>query len=162
VDTVQLAERVIAFINAERPDATVVDGDGLGAGVVDQLRYRGFRDNVFEFHGGSRAHDSDAYFNRRAECWGLMAAWLKSGAEIPDDAELEVDLTGPQYGYSSKQQIQLEKKEDMKARGLASPDLGDCLAMSFSVTVQPRQLRPVDPEEERIAALLRNGGGTWM
>lgn len=49
---------------------------------------------------------------------------LKAGAQIPDDPELEVDLTGPQYGYSNKSQIQLEKKEDMKARGLASPDLG--------------------------------------
>ena len=51
-------------------------------------------------------------------------------------------LTGPQYGYSSKQQIQLERKEDMKARGLASPDCGDVLAMTFAVNV----LRPRDPE----------------
>ena len=42
-----------------------------------------------------------------------------------------------QYGYSAKSQIQLEKKEDMKARGMASPDLGDMLAMTFSVTVAP-------------------------
>ena len=40
---------------------------------------------------------------------------------------------------SAKQQIQLERKEDMKSRGLASPDLGDCLAMSFAVKVAARQ-----------------------
>jgi len=45
-----------------------------------------------------------------------MCDWLKAGAEIPDDPEVEVDLTGVQYGYSPKQQIQLEKNEDMKAR----------------------------------------------
>jgi len=35
----------------------------------------------------------------------------------------------------------------MKARGLASPDLGDCLAMTFSVTVQPQKRYDIDPEE---------------
>jgi hypothetical protein len=31
--------------------------------------------------------------------------------------------------------IQLEKKEDMKKRGLASPDSGDALAVSFDQIV---------------------------
>ena len=110
VDTVQLTERIISFINSEHPDATVVDGDGLGAGVVDQLRHRGFRDDVFEFHGGGSPYDPAAYFNRRAEVWGLMCEWLKAGAEIPDDAEFEVDLTGVQYGYSSNSKSSLRKK----------------------------------------------------
>ena len=98
-----------------------MDGDGIGAGVVDQLRYRGYgdRDGLYEFHGGVRALDVNRYFNRRAEIWGLMGEWLKT-AQIPDDPELEIDLCGPQYGYSNKSQIQLEKKEDMKARGPAA------------------------------------------
>jgi hypothetical protein len=45
----------------------------------------------------------------------------------PRRSELEVDLTGVQYGYGSKQQIQLEKKEDMKRTGMASPDPWRCL-----------------------------------
>lgn len=54
-------------------------------------------------------------------------------------------MTSPQYGYSSKNQIQIEQKDDMRARGLASPDL-DCLALSFAVTVQPkRKAVPMDP-----------------
>jgi hypothetical protein len=57
---------------------------------------------------------------------------LQQGMEIPDDPELETDLTGLQYGFSSKQQIQLEKKEDMKKWGLSSPDCGDMLAMTFA------------------------------
>lgn len=134
-DTVFVAERTIQFIEEHEPDAIVVDGDGLGAGTVDQLRHRGFTNRLFEFHGGVAASDAAAYFNRRAECWGLMRDWLASMAEIPDDPELETDLTSPEYGFSSKQQIQLEKKEDMKKRGLASPDCGDALAMTFAVKV---------------------------
>jgi hypothetical protein len=91
-----------------------------------------------EFHGGQRADDPNAYYNRRAECWSLMRDWLKAGAEIPDDGELEVDLCSPEYGFSSKNQVQLERKEDMKSRGLASPDLGDALAMTFGLRVGVR------------------------
>jgi hypothetical protein len=61
---VQVAERVIAHVASHKPDAVVVDGDGLGAGVVDHLRFRGLREPLREFHGGARAFDSAAYFNR--------------------------------------------------------------------------------------------------
>lgn len=141
-DTVWVAEQVIRFMESEQPDATVIDADGLGAGVVDQVTHRGYSRRLFEFHGGETAADANAYFNRRAEVWGSMRDWLMAGAEIPDDAELADDLTGPEYGFSSKQQIQLEKKEDMKKRGLASPDCGDMLAMTFSVKVAAPKPKP--------------------
>ena len=136
--TVQVAERVIEKIDAEHPDVVVVDGDGIGGGVIDQLRFRGYGGKVFEFHGGIEAKEPAKYFNRRAEVWGEMRDWL-ANAQIPDDPELEADLTGPQYGFSSKSQIQLERKEDMKKRGLASPDCGDMLAMTFGVQILAAQ-----------------------
>lgn len=145
LSTVQVAERVIEKIeDAKRRnepyDAWIVDGDGLGAGVVDHLEHRGYgKPNLFEFHGGESARDPNAYYNRRAECWGMMRDWLQAGAEIPDDPELEADLTGPQYGFSNKQQLQLEKKEDMKKRGLASPDMGDCAAQTFGIQIAARK-----------------------
>ena len=142
LDTVQVAERVIEFIVKEKPDATVVDGDGLGAGVVDQIKFRGFGKRLFEFHGAVKANQFAKYFNRRAEVWGLMRDWLMPGAEIPDDPELETDLTSPEYLYSRKQQIQLEKKESMAARGLASPDCADMLAMTFAPTVAAPPPKP--------------------
>ena len=142
MDTVQVAERIIEFMEKEKPDATIIDGDGLGAGVVDHIKFRGFGDRLFEFRGGFPASDAAAYFNKRAECWGLLRDWLNAGAEIPDDPELESDLTSPEYGFSSKSQIQLERKEDMKKRGLASPDCADCLMMTFAVKVAPPPPKP--------------------
>ena len=85
-----------------------------------------------------------------------MRDWLMAGAEIPDDPELEVDLVGPEYLYSRQQQIQLEKKQDMKSRGLASPDCGDMLAMSFAPHVAPR----LKPKREYAYAHL--GPDAWM
>ena len=142
LDTVQVAERVIEFMEKVKPDGTVVDADGLGAGVVDQIKFRGFGKRLFEFHGAVKANQFAKYFNRRAEVWGLMRDWLMGTAEIPDDPELETDLTSPEYLYSRKQQIQLEKKESMAARGLASPDCADMLAMTFAPTVAPPPPKP--------------------
>lgn len=58
--------------------------------------------------------------------------------------ELEVDLIGREFGFSDKNEnrIQLERKEDTKRRRLASPDLGDCLAMTFAVDIAFRSQRP--------------------
>ena len=158
VDTVETTNRTIDLIDAEEPDATVVDGDGLGAGVVDQLRNRGYGRRLHEFHGGACPDDTDKYFNKRAEVWGLMGDALKAGLEIPDDPEMEVDLTGVQYGYSAKQQIQLERKEDMKRRGMASPDLGDCLAMTFAVKVSARP----KPVPQNLVYSFPTANTRWM
>jgi hypothetical protein len=54
------------------------------------------------------------------------------------DRELLADLTGVEYGYvlrDGRDAIILEKKEDMKKRGLASPDLADALALTFAYPV---------------------------
>lgn len=157
LDTVQVAERIIEWMQKEAPNATIIDGDGIGAGVVDHLKFRGFTAGVFEFHGGSAANDAAAYFNRRAEMWGTLRAWLGEGAEIPDDPDLAADLTSPEYGFSNKSQIQLERKEDMKKRGLASPDAGDMLAMTFAVTVAAP--KPKAKPEMRYRGQQEHG---WM
>jgi len=60
---------------------------------------------------------------------------------IPDEAALATDLTGVEYGYAADQiSILLEKKEYMKAGGLASPDDADALALTFAEPVMPRDL----------------------
>jgi len=135
-DTVQTALRVIEFMQLEKPDATIIDSTGVGGGVIDGVRFRGFRDRLFDYTPNQTANQANAYRNARTEMWGKMRDWLKAGAEIPDDPELAADLIGPEYFFSSNEQIQLEAKEDMKARGLNSPDCADCLAMTFQPNVR--------------------------
>ena len=79
-----------------------------------------------------------AYPNKRAECWGLMRDWLKEGGWLPKDDRLRDDLCAPEYGYTLSGKIQLERKEKMRARGLASPDLADALALTFAAPVVRR------------------------
>jgi hypothetical protein len=88
--------------------------------------------------------------------WGVMREWLKRGA-IPKDDDLLTDLTGVEYGYNADNAIQLERKEDMKKRGLSSPDIADGLALTFAYPVVARgdvgarsRVKTWDPAEEYL------------
>jgi len=132
----------------------VVDSDGIGGAICDYVRALNYK--VFEFHGGHEAHDKVQYVNRRTEVWGLMRTAVTGPLDLPDDPELAVDLTCPEYGYTNKQQIALEKKEDMKERGLSSPDLGDAVAMTFAVPVAP-----VIPQKPKANPYRYRPGGAF-
>lgn len=128
-DLMQTVGYVSEFINKYRPDRVMVDDCGLGGGVTDRLKQLGF--NIIPVNAGSSADDKDAYGNKRAEMWARMKDWLKN-ADIPDDQDLKTDLITPFYYFDAKNRIMLEKKDDMKARGAKSPDLGDALALTFA------------------------------
>lgn len=126
-----------------------VDGSGgYGAGVVDTLQELGFE--VIEVQFGASATDRKAYANKRAEMWGRMKDWLAIGSLTPDN-ELATDLTAVEYGFTLSDQVQLERKERMKDRGLASPDDGDALALTFAEPVADR------PAEDMPRAGTHNG-----
>jgi len=139
LDLMTLAGRVAERAAAERVAAVFVDEGGVGAGVVDRLRQLGVP-RVFGINFGSAAARFDGegakprYANKRAEIWGSVKDWLEH-ASLPNDPELAADLTGVEYGFNAKGEIQLEKKDDMKKRGLASPDIADALALTFALPV---------------------------
>ena len=87
-------------------------------------------------NSGARAGNAARYFNKRAEMWAKMRDWLRDVGEIPDDDELAIDLQSPNYEYDNQNRIKLEKKEDMKKRGLLSPDVADALALTFAEPVR--------------------------
>ena len=68
-----------------------------------------------------------------------MKEWLNGGC-IPDDRQLIEEIGGPQYGYNVRNEIQLETKDDMKKRGLSSPDIADALALTFAYPVIPNRM----------------------
>ena len=139
-----IARAVLETSRRHGADALFIDGGGVGASTCDELHAMGIRHVEVGF--GERADDSgdNGFANRRAEMWGRMKNWLEQ-ADIPNDPELIADLGGPEYSYDSRRRVVLEKKDDMKARGLASPDVGDALAVTFAETVQRRaQMMPFD------------------
>lgn len=142
LDTMAVAGRVVELAQSLSADAIFIDGGGVGGGVVDRCRQ--LRLDVFDIQFGGKADRSDllsqgeSYANKRAEIWGAMRAWLTTGGGgIADDDALAEQLIGPTYGFDKMDRIQLERKEDLKKRGVASPDWADALALTFSFPVTP-------------------------
>ena len=136
LDTMELSARVAEAHREHHPSAVFIDGVGVGAGVVDRLRQMDY--DVTDVNGGAKALDEKIYYNHRAEMWGAMRDWIKGGGCLPEhDQEIADDLVAPEYGFDGRNRLQLERKEDMKARGLPSPDSGDALALTFATPVSP-------------------------
>ena len=140
LDNMTVVGIVAQEIQSFKPDAVFID-QGAGTGVIDRLRQLGY--DIIEVPFGS-ASSSKKYFNKRCEMWGLMKDWLIQGGSLPPDDDMRNDLIGPEYGFSSSDAIQLERKEDMKKRGLASPDCGDALALTFAHPVHLNRFEDKD------------------
>ncbi|MBA0088874.1 MAG: terminase, partial [Acidobacteria bacterium Pan2503] len=140
LDVVALSSRVAEEFHRLRASAIFVDGGGVGGGVVDTLR--NLHVPCFDVQFGAKPSGSGfaigetgtRYANKRAEMWGAMREWLKIGA-IPNNADLRTQLVGPLYVFNIRNEIQLERKEDMRRRGLESPDIADALALTFAFPV---------------------------
>ena len=116
---------------AKRPVEIIVDSNGFGAGVLDRLREldlpaRGL--NVSE-----RALQKETYLNLRAELWFKIKSWLEGmDVKLPRDDALWAELAAPRYHFTSSGKLQVESKEAMKKRGVASPDRADAVALCLA------------------------------
>jgi hypothetical protein len=151
-DTMQIAGRTLALAKEYNilPDNIFVDVVGIGAGVVDRLKEQGW--NVNEINVGEKAQDEEHYFNQRAELYaGKVKEWIKKADLTEDDDWYE--LSNIKFKFTSTGKMQLEKKEDIKKRGLPSPDVADALALTFAegtTYVMPQATEPVKPYYEDL------------
>lgn len=132
-DAVRICKKVL---DKEKPTQMFVDAGG-GADLVDRLHELGYTEVTAIPFGGTPL-DPEQYKNRRAEMWGEMNKWLNDenlDVSIPDIDELESDLLTPNSKRDSMDRIQLESKDDIKKRGMPSPDLGDAAALTFAEPV---------------------------
>ena len=137
--TDRLEDLILQFCTQHRVDVIFIDGSGVGGGVVDHLGNR-YNLPVEDIQFGSRALNATnqiRYAQRRSEMWGNMRDGLKYLA-IPNRPDLRDQLISPKYDYNLRGELQLEKKSDMKKRGLVSPDIADALALTFARPVHPR------------------------
>lgn len=128
-DTMEIAGRIKAIAKAEGIEASDcnVDVIGVGGGVVDRLHEQEFYVNAVNV--ADAAIDKDTFLNRRAEAsWEVRKAI--DNLDLPNDEDF-YQLSNIKYKYSSKGLLQIESKEDMKKRGLPSPDVGDALMLTF-------------------------------
>lgn len=147
---VQVATLLAAICDEEQADAVFIDA-GYGTGIYSAGITMG-RTNWRLVWFGEKAPDP-GFLNMRAWMWGQAKKWLKDGGAIPPDHELLDELTGPETVARMDGKIQIESKQDMKARGLPSPNRADCLCLSFAFPVQKTtRMSPGAPTPTAIMA----------
>ena len=114
-----------------RPKEIMVDVIGMGGGVVDRLRELGLP--VRGINVAESPSMKDTYTNLRAELWFKVRGWLEQrGAKLPRNEQLIAELTSIRYSFVSSGKMKAEGKDDMRKRGLASPDLADAVCLTLA------------------------------
>jgi hypothetical protein len=133
-DPIALAYEVMRIANEVSADAIFVDQGGLGEGTVSRLRELGAPVHGVFAAGKSNGAGDVRCGNMRAQCWTMMAAWLRAGA-IPRDATLMAELTTPEVSEGPLGLL-IEKKEHVRERlGGSSTDSSDALSLTFAYPI---------------------------
>ena len=145
LDTMEVAGWVARIIREDKHIAKVnIDIGGMGVGVYDRLIEQGHSRslvNAVNFGGkpveppplDETGKPSGGAANRRAEMWSNLKKALEAGRfQLPDRDSLQADLVSAGYKYNSAGQLLIESKQDMRKRGVPSPDEADAVALCFS------------------------------
>lgn len=130
--TTETTGRVVHHQGKIGADQIRVDGVGVGGGVVDQLTEQGHP--VLDMQAGGAATDPQIYKNARAEWYWCLRTLFEQGAiDIdPADDDLAAQLAALRYNYTSRGQVVIESKDDMRKRGMPSPDRADAVMLAMA------------------------------
>jgi len=153
-DPYQLADMFLAFKNKYNCTKAYCDA-GYGQGVITLANQRG--DYVIPISFGARAVDAEHYRNKRAEIYGKLRDWLRSGGYLGDPkdpkvVELKRELQSIKINLrkSDEGALQLCSKDDIRREIGRSPDYADALAISFGnfkdKVILDEQFRPIEDE----------------
>ena len=129
-DSMKVVSLLTMVFDRHKPDVTFMDKGSMGGPIGDRLRQLGYP--VVDVGFGDNADDDRLYKSRTAEMGARCKQWLMDGGSIPDDDQLEEELTSRDFSHNDKDQLVLEKKRDMKKRLGVSPDWADALYLTFA------------------------------
>lgn len=148
-DTMAVAGLGMDYLHRRR-GTLGVDVIGVGGGVVDRIREQRPPGTLVAVNVGESAqHDPDLLVNLRAEVWWDVRRLLDpsntddplSLARLDENAyqRLRSELTAPTYRMTSAGKVQIESKDEMRARGLPSPDLADAFCLAIHARSRARR-----------------------
>ena len=129
-----VAEKLAYFQDEYSMSKGFID-QGYGTGIYSVLKSMG-RNDAWQLIPFASKPVDEYYANKRAEMWAEMKKWLQEGGTLENKQDILTDLTGPEAAINRRGKLQLESKDDMKRRGLASPNYGDALALTFAQPVR--------------------------
>jgi len=147
------------LIDMHQPARMFVDSGGLGAPIISMLKTAGplYAKIVVGVNFGAKSQAKNARpavagpKNRRAEMWMRSREWLRqddpvsipdskgggtfAGGTVASGDALQADAMGPWVLNDLNNDLVLSSKEQMKAKGVRSPDLWDSVALTFAESV---------------------------
>lgn len=144
-DTMQTLGLLMQVLNETQAEIAHVDAVGIGQGVVDRAydistdqreKSKSRKARAGKVRGvkvGSSPKDLESFVNLRAEAyWGLRERFQEGQMDLdPSDEDLAAELADLRFKRTSRGQIQVESKEDMRRRGKPSPDRADAVMLAF-------------------------------
>lgn len=131
MNTMELAGKSVQYLRQNKNAKLYIDVIGLGAGIYDRLKeLPEVRSRVYGVNSAGKPRDEAEYLNIRIESWCNVRDWLRDA--ILEKHEGFYELAQPKYKITSNGKLQLEAKEEMKKRGVPSPNVGDALALTLS------------------------------
>ena len=116
------------------PSEILVDVIGVGAGVLDRLRELGLPARGINV--GEQASGKERFMRLRDELWWRCREWFENlDCKIPDSEEclsLIGQLTSVGYDLTSASKVKVWGKEDMKLKGMDSPDEADAFILTIA------------------------------
>ncbi len=188
LETAEAIAWIKEVIERLKPDRIFIDAGGIGAAIVSLLRNDGDIDRslIVAVNFGSpsqfkqkqkgsdkRADALPGPVNRRAEMYDRLKEWLEmeEGVSIPDLDVLQGDITATRTKPNLNNDLLLESKQEMRKRGVRSPDLADALVLTFASTSRitnynkaPKKVDPLNPDTLTAVprAGHRSGNYGWM
>ena len=147
-DLMETAGRVWQLVRTTGAQRVVLDVVGLGAGVFDRLKElsleEGKRLELVGFESGARALDAEQFRSRRDEAYWELRGRYEDGRVGHREAwpTLLQQLSSLRYTVTSAGKTQIESKEELRRRGLPSPDWADAVCLAFA-PVRSGPSRPV-------------------
>lgn len=146
-ETMETTGRLVNLIKKWRVETVKIDKIGVGAGVHTRIKELKPCKNVIGVNVAELAYDTEAYHLRRDEIWyGLAQRFADDDidlTEVSTNEEAWSQITDIKRKHNSRGQQKIESKDELKTRGLQSPDRGDALALAFARVKGPPKITSV-------------------
>jgi hypothetical protein len=145
-DTMEVAGIGARFLR-DRRGTLAIDEGGVGGGVVDRLKEQRLTGHILAVNAGSSPDNDpeERLKNMRAQLWWTARLAFQAGEvslarlDEKDYRRLLSELTAPTYKFSSEGKVVIESKDDLKKRGVPSPDVADAFNLALYARSRARR-----------------------
>jgi hypothetical protein len=134
VDPEGLFNRILLEYRMHRPRHIFIDAGGMGGPLYNRLQHNQLPAVGVMFGGRPEGITQVQCANRKAELYAVFREHLNLLA-LPPDKELRAQMIAVEAELNRQGRLQIESKQDLRRRGLPSPDFLESLLLSVAMGI---------------------------